>query len=214
MPEPNPGYRYFRGYPERYRRAYRRRIGCLLGCLPFVAVPVFTWAFYFQSLQQTFRLSHAAGLLVSFLMFVYLALMLVLERHSVTLVPYFESRLGDAATFGLGADVARNCELLDGLASRAGLAPLSAFGFNDDLDGEELRWHAAADGLVTVRGLLRLLEDHPGLVPRQDEVRNELLNIQDALAKAAAKGVRFCFHLRVWNATNAQEHAIRKGSYF
>ena len=81
------------------------------------------------------------------------------------------------------------------MARGLGLAPLSAFGWNDDLEREPLAWHEAAVGLKTVDALLVHLQgeelawdDHAGIVA-------DLKRIAHALSRADAQGIPFCLLL-------------------
>jgi hypothetical protein len=128
--------------------------------------------------------------------------------------PYFESRGGDIETFGHGRALVRRHRELDALACRLGVAPLSSFGFADDLAGETLVWHDAADGLTTVEALLgALTPTGPGCeIPRREPIVADLRRVADALAKAREKGIRFCLMVRSGDGTNAQEWQIRQGT--
>ena len=100
---------------------------------------------------------------------------------------------------------------LDKLAGRAGVRPLMDF-FSEDPDeaaeaAEELgrpvppggfppvRWHPAAEGLASVRGMLAHLAAHPDAIPHAPVVAADLRAFESVLAGLAAKGVRW--HLAV-----------------
>ncbi len=135
------------------------------------------------------------------------------ERQT-TIAPYFQKKLGDIHTFAQGHAIARNCQLLDELALRAGLTPLSAFGFNDDLAGEQLTWHKAEQGLATVAGLLSALKESPDRRTDHEQLLKELAAVHHALQRAFDHGVEFCLLLRTTGFTSGQEWEVRKGSCF
>jgi hypothetical protein len=127
-------------------------------------------------------------------------------RH-VSVVPYFQSRVGEIETFGNGRHLARAMNGLDDRARSLGVVPLSAFGWNDDLAGESLVWHAPDDGLKTVDALLAEEQLEPG-------VRDDLERIAHALRRAADKRIRFCLLLRHGDVTSGAEWDVRQGTCF
>ena len=64
----------------------------------------------------------------------------------VRIIPYFERRLGDIDTFLAGNALVRVMKQLDTIATEENVAPLSAFGFADDLYDEVLLWHDPKKG--------------------------------------------------------------------
>lgn len=128
------------------------------------------------------------------------------------LVPYFKHPLGDIDTYLRGCGLARSLAQLDATAEELRVNPLSRFGFNDDLRGEQLVWHPAADGLRTVAALLQHLELHSESVP--DLVLSDLRAWRDVLEKAAAMNTPFCILLMHGNTTSGQEWEVRKGTAF
>jgi hypothetical protein len=69
--------------------------------------------------------------------------------------------------------------------------PLSDFGFEDDLCGETVRWHAAADGLATVEAL------RADVGERAPDLALDLDALASVLRLAAERGVAFSLLLRV-----------------
>jgi hypothetical protein len=74
------------------------------------------------------------------------------------IVPVFEREMApyggpSSHAFRTGGHLYRRLSALDALASRAGVAPLSSFGFEDDYYEQEVRWHRAADGVRSVEAL-------------------------------------------------------------
>jgi hypothetical protein len=96
-------------------------------------------------------------------------------------------------------------EQLDRLASTAGLTSLLAFESYAPEDREGLldeetqaqqppaEWFAPAAGLAAVDALWEYLESHPGALPGQAEVMEDLSGIGDELEAARGAGVRFRF---------------------
>lgn len=137
------------------------------------------------------------------------------SRH-YRVIPYFERRVGNTRTFLRGRALARRWGRLEALARAEGVAPLSTFGFADDLRGGPVDWRPAAEGARTIRGLLRGLESNPiGSTPEElAELREDLEAIAEALDRAAASGVGFAFLLQHANATSGHEWASRRGTPF
>jgi hypothetical protein len=217
-PKGRPQFEYYRGYPARFRKDRRRAIVCGLiwpGSLFLLALAGLACAAYVvgtsSSAAAIWRLI-GLGLLTSFFG---VGLVVVLRIKARTMiVPYFKTALGDICTFAQGYVVARSCQALDELALQNGLTPLSAYGFNDDWDGEVLTWHPPAQGLATFAGLLNLLAGRPDFFPRQDKLVQELSNIRDALHKAADRDVPFCLLLYSAGGTNSIEWERRQGTCF
>ena len=121
-------------------------------------------------------------------------------------------RVGDITTYASGESLARHVDELDEVARTYAVAPLSTFGWNDDLEDEPVVWHAPTDGLKTVNFLLLALEheetgwdDHAATVA-------DLKQIAHALERADLHGIPFSFLLRHSTATNSQEWDIRQGT--
>jgi hypothetical protein len=56
-------------------------------------------------------------------------------RHA-SVMPYFRRRVGDITTYASGESLARHVDELDEVARTYNVAPLSTFGWNDDLEDE------------------------------------------------------------------------------
>jgi hypothetical protein len=99
---------------------------------------------------------------------------------------------------------------LEGIAQELGLMPLEGFisvnpeevrGMLEDLDlpeGTEIpaeQWFKASDGLKTVRGLLKHLQDDPSVIKNAKAVIHDLEATETVLAAAAKRRIRF--HLAV-----------------
>ncbi|MEK7467628.1 MAG: hypothetical protein AAB074_09465 [Planctomycetota bacterium] len=214
MTEPTPRPKHFRGYPAPYGGILFSQAGCSIGCLPFVALPLYAAAFYWNSIEGHLRTGPVVALLASVLLFLLFITTLANAFPKPQILPYFEKPLGNAGTWLHGHALARNCRALDEAAMAHGVAPLSAFGYGDELNREEFAWHDAARGLETVWKLEELLPRFPGMVDDLAQVWDELQFIEDALAKAEGKGVRFCLHMRCSDYTCCREMEVRKGSYF
>ncbi|KAF0244181.1 MAG: hypothetical protein FD180_2766 [Planctomycetota bacterium] len=206
--------RHFRGYPAHYRGILFSQIGCSIGCLPIVASPLYAAAFYWNQLHGHLRTGTVVALLLSGLLFLMFVALLAQCFPRPQILPYFEKRLGDAGTWLHGQALARNCRALDEAAMAHGVTPLSAFGYGDELAREAFTWHDAARGLEAVRGLEELIPRFRELVDDTGAVWDELQLMEDALAKAAERGVRFCLHMRCSDYTSGVEMDARRGSYF
>ena len=135
---------------------------------------------------------------------------LMSARGMVRVIPYFSARVGDINTFMRGHAIARELEELDSLAVQHNVTPLSRFGFADDLRGEEVVWHEAAEGKQTVETLLRELATRQ----TDSETTIDLQALDDALARASDNGIRFCLLWREQNSTSAAEWDQRQGTAF
>jgi hypothetical protein len=95
-------------------------------------------------------------------------------------------------------------QYLDRLAQEAGVRPLSEFisGESDSYFGEgkaratedglsNSRWFTAAEGLVTIRGLLAYLTTHTEVVAEVKRVISELRQCEDVLHRLEQKRVRW-----------------------
>lgn len=132
----------------------------------------------------------------------------------VRIIPYFRQQVGDIDTFLAGEALAQSCSQLDAAAIAAGVQPLSAFGFNDDLFGERLTWHRADDGLNTVLALCNALTTENLTLPDTDSVLEDLRKLEHALSRAAEQDIPFCLLLRHGNSTSGHEWDVRQGTAF
>lgn len=112
-----------------------------------------------------------------------------------------------ADTFGRGAALARNFQILELWAHEHNLLPLSTFGWNDDLGNRHPVWHDAAQGVETVSALL----GHPDL---SDELREDLIHLEAALRRAQEVGTPFCLLLRHGNGASGAEMDARTGTFW
>lgn len=213
-----PQYEYFRGYPRRFeraRRSYIRWAVAVVGPLFLLALlGTACAAFALSELRSGIEIARLVALA---LLTAYFGMILWLSLHiarETSIVPYFKTELGGIHTFAQGHAVAQSCQALDAMALENGLSPLSAFGFNDDLAGEPLVWHPAANGLVTISGLLSVLRDRPQSLKRQEQLVRELTAIRDALQKASDREVPFCLLLRCGDVTSSVEWERRQGTCF
>ncbi|MCC6739772.1 MAG: hypothetical protein IT452_12065 [Planctomycetia bacterium] len=209
MPDPRTPFRTWRGYPAILRDTILSRIGCTLGCLPIVALPLYSACFYWSALERGLRPGPVVGLVLSGLLFLLFASLLCFRHPRPRFLPYFERGLGDTDTFLGGEALARNCRRLDEAAAAHGRVPLTAF-----VGGREGPFRAAGEGLEAVRQLAGLVASHPGVVDDPRAVLEELGLIEDALSKAHGRGVGFCLHVRCEDYVVPAEIAALKGSYF
>ena len=132
----------------------------------------------------------------------------------VQIIPYFERRLGDIDTFLAGSTLARVLKQLDTIAAEENVAPLSAFGFSDDLYGEALQWHDPKMGLQSIKAIQQRLMASDVPIAIEEPLRNDLDKWQHALERAALANVHFCILLRHGHSTSGHEWDVRKGSAF
>lgn len=131
-----------------------------------------------------------------------------------SVVPYFEQRVGGIDTFSHGMSLARHMAALAALAVSEGIAPLSDFGWNDDLLGEPLHWHDPVTGREAFE---RLISRVPALsleAGEEGRLLDDLQRVLRALKIAESRKIRFCLLLRHSQATSAQEWELRKGTCF
>ncbi len=150
---------------------------------------------------------------------VFLGYLLCLSGLSCTLcrgqvVPYFEHCVGEIDTFCHGQSLLRNLAELDRIAREVLVAPLSDFGWGDDMLGQNVVWHEPTAGLKTVKSLLAQLQSEDLARPNAAGIIDDLERIAHALERAAAEGCRFSLLLRYSDATNGQEWDIRQGTCF
>ncbi|MBS0262283.1 MAG: hypothetical protein JSS02_10065 [Planctomycetes bacterium] len=211
-------FQYFRGYPARFEEARRQSLTGAWGCCgPVLLISLGCVGFSAWALCQTWGTWELVAVLGFVTWTVLVGSSLIAQVNvawQTSIVPYFQSEIGGIESFASGYAVARACQSLDALAAELGLLPLSAFGFNDDWAGEQLVWHAPAEGLATCQGLLAALADRPGALPGQERVIRELRRIAAALQKAHEKKIPFCLLLRVGDGTNAMEWEQRQGTCF
>ena len=208
-----------RGLEQRRREAVRRavRIALIVTSLAGTPAALFTYASIRVGSPWWDGLRSAPAI-VAIVLFAWIAFsmaaMLFATLFLSTICPYFERKVGDIETFGRGRALLRQHRALDDLARRLGVAPLSDFGFADDLDGETLVWHDPADGLVTVNALLLALSEGGCDIRQKASIIADLRKVADALGKACEKGIRFCLLYRPGDGTSAQEWEVRKGTAF
>jgi len=133
------------------------------------------------------------------------------------ILPYFKKHSGAGEvrgdTFLSGGAIARHCTDLDALALEAGLAPLSHFGFADDLSGAIVTWHDADQGLKTCSGLLKVLRQQPSRWKDTAAVIDDLARMEVCLQNACRLQVPFCLLLRHGSTASGHEMDVRQG-YF
>lgn len=111
------------------------------------------------------------------------------------IVPYFQTKYFEHqaseeswAAFRRGYDIAAHLSQLDDLTRRLGVAPLSSFGFGDDLLHQGPQWSSIEDGLRTLTALI----DAPEAVP----ARSDLATLAAALKKASEHQTSFALLVR------------------
>lgn len=119
-------------------------------------------------------------------------------RVKARIAPYFARELGPYGgptriAVRRGRALRREIAALDERARSLGVRPLSDFGFEDDLQGEAVRWHPAAEGLATVDAL----RAEPGTTAA--DLAQDLDVLASLLRLAADRGVAFSLVLRLEN---------------
>jgi hypothetical protein len=201
------------GYPDRYHAKVRTTVGyaawitgvtLLIACIAVAA-----------SLFLNAPPLYAALALAVFLMFgVVSTVGAILDVRVARVIPYFPERIEEIDTYVSGYAIARNLVFLDAFAAANGLRTLSSFGFQDDLRGEELEWHSAADGVEVVNGLMARLDKNTGDIANVEQVTEELAKLRHALQRAASRDIPFCLLLMHGTTTSGHEWSIRKGTAF
>ncbi|HEY2321283.1 MAG TPA: hypothetical protein VGJ82_00340 [Thermoanaerobaculia bacterium] len=124
-------------------------------------------------------------------------------RERPRVIPYFPKHLRSEGgtsnserrnAFHDGCGLAADMAVLDRLATDAGVASLSQFGFSDDLMKQEVTWFDPTEGLQTVETLLRLLAADPG--PISGVTLDDLRRLRGALQRAAETNTQFALIVR------------------
>lgn len=210
--------KYFCGYPRQHLRQLVSGIAATLGCLtPLLALAttgLVLRTLAFRETRSFFDLAAAVFCLVFVAVWIGAIWSGVRDSFVARIVPYFEGRVGlaSAQSFAAGLALARNAERVDQLASSLGIEPISSFGYADD----GASWYEAAMGLRVIVRLREALES--GVVTWDDAaaVRDDLLHIEQALAAADGRGIRFCFVLRSGrdHFISGREMSVRAGSFW
>jgi hypothetical protein len=135
------------------------------------------------------------------------------------IVPYFARALGEyggktMTAFVRGRALYREIVALEQLAGTLGVKPLSAFGFAYDYYQQEVRWHAASEGLRTVEALRQSLGVNLLAAP---DVTQDLEALASILRAAADQNVEFSLVLRLHAKDSMQgvcTREVRQGSFW
>jgi hypothetical protein len=135
------------------------------------------------------------------------------------IVPYFPRELGPyggttMTAFRRGRGLYREIAGLDRLARTLGVTPLSAFGFPYDHYEQEVRWHAASEGLRTVDTLRQGLDTR---LPTAPDVTADLDALASVIREAADQQVGFSLVLRLHAKDSMQavcSREVRQGSFW
>jgi hypothetical protein len=207
------GSRYWRGYPARYRRQIPRVLlnaGC--ASLLLVFLPLVGAAAWFASGAGLLLKVLFGGLLGSIATWCALAYFRPRSILQVRVLPYFEKHVGKIHTFLAGRALACNWERIDDLARELGWNPLSDFGFADDLDGDSVIWHDAAQGYEAVQAIRQRVE--LDWVTRDLDLLRDLDTLAHALSRAAEQRIRFSLIVSVGDGTSPMEMTRRAGTFF
>ncbi|MEO6184127.1 MAG: hypothetical protein ABIP76_13470 [Verrucomicrobiota bacterium] len=162
----------------------------------FLSLPTIGICLYFQWLVEEIKWINISGLVLCTGALIYFGWFQLLknlkEKFYCRIVPYFERRLGVSEdAFETGIELCRRCRMLDELATQAGVATLSSFGFRDDQDGQKLKWYDASDGLQTVEKLIRPIEVSSSL-----SLLSDLKKLEHVLQEAQKQKIQFCLIVR------------------
>jgi hypothetical protein len=135
------------------------------------------------------------------------------------IVPYFARPLAEhggetSRAFRRGRGLYREIIALDELATALGVTRLSAFGFAYDHYGQEVRWHAAAEGRRTVEALRHGLGAPLRAAP---DVAGDLEALAAALRVAEERGIDWSLVLRLNRKDSLQAVSTlegRQGSFW
>ncbi len=129
-------------------------------------------------------------------------------------VPYFDKKVGEIDTFCHGQSLARHGTALDEAARSLGVTPLSAFGWNDDMDHEKVEWHEPSEGLKTVNALLLVVQRGELAWVDQEAIAADLKRVAHALTRAEERAIQFSLLLRHEGGTSGLEWEARQGTCF
>jgi hypothetical protein len=209
---------YYKDYPGKFAENLYGELSWSIVCfVPFLLMSGSAALLCVLVLLGGWSLASGLGLIVSG------GLLILITRgfigslrgcFAVAIVPYFKEEVGGIDTFLSGQAVAENCRQLDLIALENNVAPISAFGFNDDFRGEEVQWHDPENSLETITTLLGVIRRNPKIVKYAKAIISDLERTEDALRKARSRDIPFCFILRTGSGTNAMEMEQRTGSFF
>lgn len=201
------------------RKRKRKIIATLFGLLMVVLlfdIPVFLCTLAslvnFVALPSVFSLL-AVILSVGFTIMIVYGIYGVLRNiNEFRVIGYYSSRIGDEAieTWMSGEYICQKMQIIDEICVNEKVTRLTEFGFYDDYDGEEVIWHDAEEGLIT----LTKIKNHLSVNGTPDEkLLTEISRLEYALGKAAEKDIQFSLLLRpVKSTTSSREWEIRKGT--
>lgn len=209
----NGQYRYYRGYPARYRRELRRNL--IQGFFFLVPIVLFLafgtwlngkWVYYEPTILGWIGLIVYGGLfglfILGFVRYIFGAILFLVRREATyaEIVLYFERPIGLARSHGSSA-LAKNCQRIDALAIKNNVSAISEFGtnfgLNNDSKGKALQWRDADKGLKTIKTLLGVTGKNPDLLSDSQVIVRDLQQMEFALLKAQAQNIRFCLLLRL-----------------
>jgi hypothetical protein len=212
-------FKYIGNYPLKcLRKQIVSETWAIAFCVPFISLSAFGVWCYGQWALDTSTVINFAGFLFFCAAFMFFSWFWLLKNSRENLicriVPYFESRVGFGKmhAFSSGIEMAKQCRVLDILASKIGVSPLSAFGFKDDRDGQKLIWHNPADGINTIVRLKEQLQNNP----EASLLIQELDLLQNNLELARDKNIKFCLLIRsgLDKFITPMEMDSRKGSFW
>lgn len=186
---------------KRLRRSIENAIPLVLMAGPLIALSLS--GLFFSGRAIFYGMSPAAvSRFVFFVLLFGLVCWFGVVRHvgdllACRIVPYFEHRVATdddsiPDAFDGGIELASKCYRLDEVAAEVGVPPLSAYGFQDDYDGDEIIWHDPREALRTIDALTKAIRQQADMAA----VVGELARLRAYLHLASQKGIRFCLLVR------------------
>lgn len=180
-------------FPAKYAKNTRREI--------FVYVILIVCGAYitaFSLINCPIVVTSLFGAIFLFTLYLFVETLRALKK--VAVIPYFNEAIPGEWDFKNGNVVARNIRFLDELARSIDTAPLSDFGYADDLGGDQLTWHDPARGINTVNKLVKIIADD-STMNRSDkdhlhEVEKALISLRSRLEIALAHDARFALLIK------------------
>lgn len=184
---------------------HRALIGALFHVIPVGMIAALI-GFIMLSKVHNGRIILEAAAILLYVVYSATTFWLVL-RVRPRVVPYFErkyfrankpQRVTDESmrVFRRGAGIATDIEKLDETARRLSVAPLSSFGFGDDLFSRDPAWREIDEGLATVDAVTAAVR-HPAMAATLDaDTVEDLQALGDALRKARKRSTRFALIVR------------------
>jgi hypothetical protein len=177
-----------------------------------VAIPAVAFAVFFIAAPSVYGL-FLVMLFVNFTaLVVYFVFANVRHLHRFHIAAYYSRRIGDEGinTWLNGEEIGKKMREIDQICIQKGVSKLTEFGFYDDYEGDQMIWHDAGAGLVTLKAISNHLR---AAVAVDETLLIEISRLEYALNKATEKEIQFSLLLWPVNSgTNAMEWEKRQGT--